>query len=383
MAITIINEPTSPNASNTRLVYSISSTNTSQPQFQYITDIYSGSTQLTRLYSYANPAGSGIIDIGRILDDNLEYDNDWKTSTSVAADDSFREFTIEFGESYGTSVSSSVSIFPDLTTTTIDVFPGTIDPNQGSFNFINSGSYQLLSNQTQGYIAKGNYLTIPVYIPPSAVVGSKDLIVQFFDAAGSILAQSTLSLTPGASYQIKQQAIGSGSAVFGNNFENDDWTTIKVLELNSAELLTTFNRVEQCRGEGITFAFVNNYGYYDYYSSGNPVRKQTNLTRDTFKSPNVDYSSANSVYNITRRGEKQYNIGYDDRYVITTDYLDEATATWLTELFDSPEVYVQENGNFIPINITNANYTWNTNQSRQKTFQYNIEFKYANNRYDR
>ena len=382
MAITVLGQPTTPNVTDTKLVYSISSSNALQPQFQYVTDIYQGSTRLTRLFTYPNPTGNGIIEVSQILADNLEYDNDWKTTGGTTSDEGFKEFKLAFSESYGSSISSSVSIVAGGASSTIEAFLGTVDPNEGSFNFQNSGSFQLLSNQTEGYVAKGNHVTIPVYTPPFGVVGTKEVRVEFVSASGDIIYAND-ALSTGANYEIYQQAIGSGSTTFGTYFEGSDWEYINIYDSGSATPWTTFNRVRPCSDGQVTFAFINHYGYYDYYSSPNPVRRVTDVERNTFSKPNVDYSSATSIYNITRRGEKQYNTGYSDRYEVTTDYLNKATADWLTELLDSPEVYVQDSGNFIPVIIENSQYTWNMNENRQKLFQFTIQYRYANKRYDR
>lgn len=386
MAITVLEQPTSPNASDTKLVYSVSSSNSLAPQFQYVTDIYpNGSANLiTRIYSYPNPYGAGIVEVGQILTDNLEYDDYWNTAGATAAVDSFKGFDIKFGEAYGSSISSSLTVYPNLTTRTIEVFPGTVDPNNGtSYDFPNPTSYQLLSSQTEGYIAKGNYVTIPVYVPPFATVGSKDIRVDFVASNGSIISSNDCSLFPSSNYEIYQQGIGYGSTIFNNSFELSDWEYIKVYEKFTSTLLTTFNRVRPCNGDGITFAFINKYGYYDYYSTPNPVRRSTEVQRNIFTQTQVDYSSTVSSYDVSRRGEKQYNTGYNDNFVVTTDYHNEATSQWLTELFDSPNAFVQVNRELIPIIITNATYEWNTNENRQKLFQYNIEYRYANKRYGR
>ena len=63
MAITILGQPTTPNVTDTKLVYSISSSNALQPQFQYVTDVKQGGTLLTRLYTYPNPTGNGIVEV--------------------------------------------------------------------------------------------------------------------------------------------------------------------------------------------------------------------------------------------------------------------------------------------------------------------------------
>lgn len=385
MAITLLTQPSTPNVSDTRLVYSISSSNSLSPQFQFVTDIYEqgGSDLLTRLYSYPNPYGTGIVEISKILGDNLEYDNDWKTSGGTSATTSFKGFDIKFGEAYGTSISSSVTVYPNLTTNTLQVFPGTVDINGGSFNFPNQTTYQLLSNQTQGYITNDIYVTIPVYAPSFATVGFKDIKVEFLDKDGALLFSNNCTLIPSTNYEIYQQGIGIGTGLFNNPFTLLDWEYIKIYELATSTLLTTFNRVRPCNGDGVNFAFINKYGYYDYYSTGNPVRKNTDVTREIYTQTKVDYTSIVSTYDISRRGETQYNTRYADNFEVTTDYHDQVTADWLTELFDSPNVFIQESGNFIPIIITNTNYEWNMNENRQKLFQYTINYKYANNRYGR
>ena len=50
MALTILQEPTSPNVSSTNLIYTVSSSNVPQFQYRYIADLYySGSaTKLAR-----------------------------------------------------------------------------------------------------------------------------------------------------------------------------------------------------------------------------------------------------------------------------------------------------------------------------------------------
>lgn len=378
MAITILNTPTSPNVTHTRLMYSISSTNVSEPQFQYVADVYDGATQLTRLLIYPNPQGSGIVDISRILSDNLEFDNDWKTANGIAAVDSFKDFDIKFGESFATSISSSATITPNLATSSIYAFPGTVDPNQGSFNWQDSGSLFFLTNQVEGYISKGNYLTVSAYEPAN---DSTNYVIVFADATGSVLQSTTLGGGTGPNPFVINLPLGSGSAAFGNTFENTDWETITITV--GGNVITRYNRVRPCFDEGVTFAFINNYGYYDYYTSDKPVREVTDVERNIYKRTNVDYSSTTSLYDITRRGAEQYNTGYNDRYQVTTALLDKDEASWLTELLDSPEVYIQEDGNFIPIVITNSTYTHNTNQARQKVFQYTIEYYYANQRYGR
>ena len=112
MAITINQDPTSPNMANNTLVFSVNSTQTSQPQFQYVADVKDASnTLIQRVKQQPNPTGYGVFDLSQIIKFNLgPADGIWKISE--AQDNSGRgcskDFKIYFGEEYGTSVSSSV-----------------------------------------------------------------------------------------------------------------------------------------------------------------------------------------------------------------------------------------------------------------------------------
>jgi len=430
MAVTVLNSPTTPNVTKTKLVYTISGSNINQPQYQYVTDIYeSGSTTLlTRLYTYPNLQGSGIVDIARVLDDNLDYDNFWQVTGSLDPVQAVKTFDIRFGEAYGTSISSSVTIYTGSSANYIQVFPGTVDPNQGSFNF-NTSSY---NSPSQGNL----YLTncpaaltdspIPNLIYAYSLNSTDYFTLTLFDdgysdpdsiriqgaklenGVATLVTSSNFNLTPpsGAfnTIGIGPQNLSDWDSGWANYFAsgsinvlsttndpggvviyiNDLWDGIPTNTPGFGGLAYQYLIPEKkCSDEYTRFAWINKLGFWDYYNVYNPTRKATNVQRNTFDKPNVDYSSTTSIYSVTRRGEKQYNTGYIDNYEITTDYIDKPTADWLTELFDSPEVYVQENANFIPVVIENSTYEWNMNQNRQKLFQFTINYRYANKRYDR
>ena len=82
--------------------------------------------------------------------------------------------------------------------------------------------------------------------------------------------------------------------------------------------------------------------------------------------------------------------------------MDTATSDWLTELIESPSVFIQNEvlivsmittnmapdyfmerethtkHGFAPINIKNASYTWKTNKFSQKLFQYDLKWEMSN-----
>ena len=82
MALTIQQFPTTPNMANNNLVYAVTSNSSSAPQFQYVCDVfYSGSaTLLQRIKQQPNPSTVGVFDLGSIITNYLNSDNNWDTA---------------------------------------------------------------------------------------------------------------------------------------------------------------------------------------------------------------------------------------------------------------------------------------------------------------
>lgn len=150
------------------------------------------------------------------------------------------------------------------------------------------------------------------------------------------------------------------------------------------------------------FAFINKYGVMDYYNVVNPVLKQAKIKRKNYVKPQLPWTNVNTtsgaVFDGLKRGKDDYYTTYVDNFRVTTDYIDQQTSDWLSELIESPAVWIQNeaitnlplnapdffyerqtapNG-FAPINIKNASYTWKTNKFSQKLFQYDLEWEMSN-----
>lgn len=472
MSVTITQQPTTPNAAYTRLVYVVSgSVTTTEPQYQYVMDVYeSGSTELiNRITQVPNPQGVAVFDPSPILQGQLQNDNNWRVTGITSSSLTSKTFDIKFGEQYGTSPSSSVTVYTGSTSNTIQVFPAVVNENNGiSYNFP-SGSFLLLSGSTTADIVAGDggltndphllsaQKAVYPWIEPGVgnpkpwkVVNNNDYeTVSFLRLQGNAWGGDTPSnyYFPYRPYTV----VYSGSVEVGNqdllpipdlNWPNNivsmgvgpknlaaSVTGSLVNTLNNGEYthyivsmtwVATDNsgywpvfdgyffiqdkysadttglayqgapiypyQTEQqvgCIEDYVRFAFINQYGVWDYYNIYNPVRTNTDLQRESFSNSFVNYSTNPSPYNANRRGDTQTYSASTDRYSIDTDYLDKETANWLEELMESPSVYLQEGDNFVPIIITNTEYRTNNSTARNKLFKYTIEWEYANARRSR
>lgn len=363
MAITITQKPTSPNAAYTRLVYVVSgSTNTSQPQYQYVMDVYeSGSTSLIkRTKQTINPAGVAVFDPSRILQGELSEDQSWKISSLQAFNSSSKTFTVKFGEQYATSISSSVTVYPDLVENDIEVFRGVVDPNDGYYNWPSSSKAVLSNMPATMSMQSSDHGTIGVYNNSVQYVRQKT-----YNANNTLLSTINYSVTDNFT------SIPISSSLNWNHVE---------IEVSSSlgKQNYRYEVSDKVHNEKVRFAFINKQGTWDYYNNFNPVRQNIDITRQQYTAPRVDYSSLTSTYDITRRGRTVNNSSTDDSFSVDTDWLTKTDANWLEELLESPSVYIQRNGEFIPIIINNSNYTSKTSAGRQKLFKYTFNFTPSN-----
>jgi hypothetical protein len=392
--ITINQEPTYPNVTKTNLLYVVASGNITEPQFQYVMDIDYGSTT-TRIKQYPNPAGVATYDVSRVLNDYLEPRTDVFAITSSTDYGSGKgTFTIAFGEEYGTSVSSSVTLYdgngsvgdPGVSGSSAVVWGGTIDVNNGlGYNWDDVYSENIFLTSypnSQAISSDFNYKKVGttdygvLSYKGSNVGGTIQATLKTF--GGSTITTVNLKGTTDSVGTIipsgPQNLLDAG--VTPTQLNNTDWYSIDV----STDSFYFKIDKDTCNYDRTNFLFVNKQGAWDFHGISLPTRKNTNIKRETIVKPFVNYSSALSQYDVRRRGTDVYDISLNDDYVIATQYLTQGEAEWLGEMLESSEVYIQDGSFFIPIVITNASYLHNTNKKSQKIFQYEIQYQYANQR---
>lgn len=396
MAITILQQPTYPNVTYTSLVYSVDSDDINKPQYQYVMDVVSGSI-LTRVKQYPNPAGTAIFDPARIMNDYLEYRLDlFDSTTTTDFGSSQQTFAIKFGESYGTSPSSSVTVYdgndgignPAVTGTPSVVWSGTVNPNNGvgwNWDDVYGDNIFLTNypNSTTTNTEKNYKKYAPSDYGVIAFKGSSatSTNVVLYQSNGQIVAGLTLSGTS----DVNGTYIPSGpqnlldAGITQNQLDLTDYYQI---EIGGYSFYYKIDR-EGCNYDRVNFLFINSFGVWDNYGVSLPKAHNTSLDKKQITKPMIDYSSTTSPYNGLRRGHEYYNIQSTDTYSISSEFLTQQQAEWLSELLESPSVYIQEGSNFIPVLITNSAYVHNTNKKSQKIFQYRIEYTTSNQRLGR
>ncbi len=444
MAISINQQPTSPNMGNSNLIFAVGSTEFDEPQFQFILDIYeSGSATLVqRIKQQPNPSGGGFFDIGNIIPTLLESDNVWTASPFATSSESNKDFIIKFGEEYGTSTSSSVTVYdglggagePNKTGSAFYTITDglTNDENEADWNFASSSYYTpqtassdeafteqvaLSSFPLTQSVQEGEYQTISVYngnVDDGEIL-AQDIFyyqVSFYNSAGSQIQNNDF---------INKISNGGGP----RTNDGDEWTDVYTEQTNKTRLLHVgvgpqnledagisipatwayydvalraqsddlqedgdtqwiafrFEKdTANCGYPGKRFAWKNEFGVWDYFTFKLAESTNDRIERNSFDKSFVDYSSTTAVmpYDQQRRGRTQYYNKVNKQHTVESDYLTQEYADSLRELFYSTNVYVQEGTTFEPVVITNANITEKTNPRTQKLFRYTANYEYAN-----
>jgi len=239
----------------------------------------------------------------------------------------------------------------------------------------------------------------------------EDIQVKFYDdidAGGSqISTTQTYNNTPafGGKRNFVNEAnnklifFGCGMANFRNQslsstLLNAKSYTIQARDSLGANIskLYTFNVIEDdCKGfEKIRLTWLNRLGTWDYFSFTKRNIRNVETQRTSYKQISGLYNESVFQQHGYKGGQKTFYTNSKERITLNTDYVTEQEATWLEELFTSPEVYILNefstdgNEGYInkyvqPVIITSTTYTKKTT-ANDNLKQYTVEIERSKNR---
>jgi hypothetical protein len=448
MAITITQQPTTPGMANSDLLFAVTSTTSSSPQYQFVCDIlYSGSSSvLQRIKQQPNPSATGVFDVGQIIHNYLESDNTWKTAEFATATEVSKRFSVKFGEEYGTSVSSSVTLYNGNNVVGTPaksgsnyyyIINGLVNPYDAvNWNFPSASYYQDVITPTGGgdtlqeeYALTNAPITKSVQVTEYETISlingnfaNEDTRAQ--DVYGiQVLQYNSAGTQISSSIVYNTTANGGGPRANANEEWGDagvynaqtSATQLLTMGVGPANLLDagipissscayytvkaflqesagtadltnwfSFRRYNiegpACGYDGVRFAWKNEFGVWDYYTFTLQSDSAFTIERQAYEQTFVNYSTTSTTvaYNKERRGAKQFYNALTQVETANSNWLSQAEADWLKELFFSTNVFQQIGTEFFPIVIDSATLVEKTNPRTQTTFQYVIEFKPAN-----
>lgn len=385
---------------NNEMIYTLSSSNVSEPNFRYIADVYiNGSSDYSRLEVVAHPTySSGVVDISGIIQNHLTSNPEDNTSTFKTCGNHICEYIVQFGEQYGPS--SGVTTYPDLTSRTAFAYNAVFDNidylsyDNKAWTLEDSGTrfltdcpeinHTITDKLLIGFLVNatnvGNYLEVSTY----EADGSFQDTVRILNPYNTISANERRSIDVDVSYawltSLTTGDLASGSAPF--IVVNTAFYTVKMVDNTFADTSETIriNIVDTCsKNTPVRFKFMNNYGKYDYYTFTGATKKNVAIKRNSFKKPDYDWSASGYTRTSRSRGSTQYETVLTDTLTVVSDWLTEDESAWLEQLVSSPDVYVYRNGSMVAVEVIAGNYEPKYESSDQ-LFNLTLTYKYAYNR---
>ena len=371
--------------------FSVSSTNVNQPNFKYICDVYvDGETGYYRMKQSPHPTnGYTVFDVGGIMKSFLSSDAP-KSSTLLQfqhASNSYKLYTLKFGEEYGPS--SAIIAYPNLqnlTTNFYGVTNATLDFDEwaGTFRTMNdftvlNSSKKFLTNSPTTQTVYPSTRAYLYFLNNTAAANAADYVEYKGYYNNNLTVQVQFDTTQNQTKRIQYvgcgyvnlQLLAGTEPGFSNGTGALPFFTAQLVDKYTVQLfdgtgqpiseLRTFNVGEDCNiGDTYQLIFQNKLGGYDTFSFRSFADKSYSVTtKDNFKKRFGAWNGTDYEYEPYQRGITQYNTIYKDRIVIKSDWISEDESQWLHELVTSPDVYMVIDGReqLMAINIVDTEYS--------------------------
>jgi hypothetical protein len=235
--------------------------------------------------------------------------------------------------------------------------------------------------------------------PPGAVYlgGPRTSSAQLWSSVATVQTGSNNIGSQTSGSLLLYMGIGPGNLISQVNYDLTtapwDYYEITLRPQNAAGVFNSnaswdkfiINKQEpNCGYDGVRFAWVNDYGVWDWFNFTLQNNKQTTLQKGIYRGNFVPYSAgATAPYNIRRRGQNYYDINIEEIFTANSDWLTQEEADWIQSMFYSPNVYIQEGSLMLPIIILDNTFASKTNPRTQKNFQYTVTYALANSKRSR
>lgn len=378
------------------LIFVVKSSNYTSTNFSYLATLYIGSDTFT-IKAPAHPTyGSGVFNFGRIIENYVNSDIGDTLYGFNRNSNSYISYYIKFGEEYG----STITQYTNITTTNVKyVWNGVLDflqfQNYSRNNYSADGN-KLLSNSITRKIEytndawlyffskdTGSYnkAIINAYNSSNTLIRGVE-ITNFYTSSGTI-GNHFLRFSSGP-HNINLITSGITNTYSTGTIipSTTDHYTIQ-FDGGSASDTITFNVVESdCRYDTYRLHFLNALGAFESFNFIKVSRTKTDITKNSYKAPIGGLTSATAWgYNKSDRSDRQFFITSKDTLTLKSDWLTEAESTWLLELVESPEVYLDDATNgLISVTVQNSSYE-SKKTVNDKLFQLELEIKFSYNRY--
>lgn len=377
-------------------VYVIRSTNTAQDNFKYVVDYYVAGVKVDRQLIPPHPTnGNGYVNIAPILESRVSKNIAMSDNRILENSESFVDYVMKFGEAYGTT---GTIVYPDLHVTGTKTLWNAVFDYEDYVSY-SSGDYICSSGDIAQFLtskpSSGDIMVDDNAWLHWIDLNNKVVSLQIVTRNSSLSTISTFKVDnkfttkeflrcPTGCANLNtipntQFTLGSQPVILGTEHSY----SIQLLDSANNPLTEKYyyTIVNNCsRYEKRRLQFLNKLGGYDFFDFTLVSKEVADIERTLYKKNLGTVGASSFVYTKNDRGYSQFHTRVKDKISIQSDWVSEAEMEWLEELLTSPDVYLDDGTNLIPINITNSTHE-KKKQVNDKLFNLTIDYTLSYDRY--
>ncbi len=383
MAVSITQQPAYATPSDNPIIFQFKQTISGKFNMSFVIEvIVEGSVGTYEVYPQDEDATYvyGKYDVSNIVAPYIPTQNLKPINSATIFDpDGYRFISVNVYEKYSTTINGVISVNPTpATSSQIGVFKGKLSRTEFlNFDYtkyqkgltkqlLTDRSYMLYYSTINLYeqtIKKEDSLTY-TWIDNTTIDTPANYKVRYtYYNDATIIKQTDENFTTGnqgllgSIYFNLDQHVSLGYLTSG---EAESCTSVIIGLLNSSNVniasITTVKFDNTCFYNGATLRFMNKYGAYDNYLF--TYNKRYSASVKSFEFERSQGSWSNGVYSLSKAntGRLSYLKQTTKKLQLISDWLDETTQNWLTQLYDSPAVYINEGEENESVIITNSSY---------------------------
>jgi hypothetical protein len=389
MAITgITNDPQQYRTVYNPIEYVATSNKTTEARFKYIVEVYDGATKIGTLKVPADPNAFGRADVQGIMESYLTKDLGDITTTINAFDDctnSYKTFTIKFGEEWVTGGSLVATMYPAFDKTLL-TYNSCLPNYRDTITFSEYQVADTYKDYTDNAATRKFLTNIPKGVrPPDKNTQSVELTEKGFTyfltstdgdidqykvfaynssnvlittaVVTCVVAANKMAVIPSSPESLNSvdaSVIDIGQPVIPSNCEHYYIELYKSAAAASEKI--HFDVTSECRYEVRRLEFLNSLGGFDTFNFTKVSRKSEAIERKFYKQNPDDMTSGVIDYSLTDKVKTQYYTKSMPKIKLNSDNISVDVYNWLVELIESPEIYMWENGERIAVQNIQGNW---------------------------
>ena len=371
MAVTFHTQPQLFTPGSNPVVWSFSSDQTFQTNFSYIVEVYINAIlhsthqvfQQNGIYAKFNAS-----EIMRgILSSPLITDTTLVTLYSSA----FDLVNLKVYEQYG----ATPAIFANATSAQKTIFNAALrhqdfvnwdylDYNVSTSNMMGSGMLYLTSwPRSKKYLCGLNEKVFLGFISDDS---SLQVDFRLYDAANALIASSLGNVITYQKLTVldaSPQTIIDNTAITSGDFSTCVYYTVRSNGSGGgpspgrSEVFSIYIDTECQRYPSRRLHWLNKFGVWDSFTFDLVSTDSTKVEGNRYEKEKGIWDDENYVYPLYQGEGTTFSKRAEDTLTLNSDWIKEDVQQWLVrELYESPKVYLESNGSFEPVNVTNASY---------------------------